>query len=57
MLAMKKDQMADWNAICKAFAKREGATLLFTNENSMGLEYPNGTFRHIYIEELANILK
>lgn len=50
---VSKSQMEDWRQICRAFAKREGAKLLFVNEQSMGLEYPDGTHKHIYIDELA----
>ena len=34
------EQMKEWEAICRAFAKKQGAKLVFVNENSMGLEYP-----------------
>lgn len=48
--------MNEWKDICRAFARREGAELLFVNEASMGLAYADGSLRHIYIDELANIL-
>ena len=50
-------QKDDWKAICSAFAKKVGAELLFVNESSCGLEYPNGSFSHIYIEEMAEYIK
>ena len=51
-----ENNMSEWKSICKAFAKREHAELLFVNDTSMGLEYPNGEMRHIYIDELVDIL-
>lgn len=56
VLTMSEKQMPEWRAICRAFAKRENAKLLFVNETSMGIEYQNGTMRHISIEELLEIL-
>ena len=50
-------QMADWKDICKAFARREHAELVFVNNTGMGIEYPNGTMRHIYVDELYQILE
>ena len=38
-------------------AELEQAELVFVNESSMGLEYPDGTLRHIYIDELEALLK
>ena len=55
--AVSENQMGEWKAICRAFAKREHAELVFVNETSMGLEYPDGTLRHIYIDELEDMLK
>lgn len=57
VLTMSKNQMPEWRAICRAFAKRENAKLVFVNETSMGLEYPDGVLRHIYIDELQEILE
>ena len=54
---VSEKQMNDWREICRAFAKREHAELVFVNESSMGLEYPDGTLRHIYIDELEALLK
>lgn len=56
-LYCKPSQMSDWRAICKAFAKKYGYTLLFVNENSCGVELKDGSFKHISIEELAEILE
>ena len=53
---VSKDQMAEWKQICQAYARKVGAKLLFVNESSMGLEYPNGNMKHIYIDELENLL-
>ena len=50
------DDLSEWKAICKAYAKREHAELLFVNDTGMGVEYPNGEMRHIYIDELIDIL-
>ena len=54
--AVSENQMEEWKAICKAFARQQGAKLLFCNETSMGIELPDGTMKHIYIEELAEYL-
>lgn len=54
--AVTEKQMKDWTDICTAYAKKIGAELLFVNETSMGIE-KGGEFRHIYIDELAEILK
>lgn len=53
---LNKNQMDDWKEICKAFAKRENANLVFVNETSFGIE-KNGQFQHIYIDELMDILE
>lgn len=52
-----EQQMGEWKSICRAFAKREGAELVFVNAQSMGLEYPDGTLKHVYIDELIESLK
>ena len=54
---MTEKQMEDWRAICEAFAKKFGYTLLFVNEESCGVELQDGSFKHIYAEELAEILR
>lgn len=53
---VSKTQMNDWKQIAKAYARKVGAELLFVNENSFGIEYPDGTMRHIRIEDLADLL-
>ena len=47
----------DWVEICSAFAKRFGYKLLFVNDNSCGVELKDGQFKHIYAEEMAEILR
>lgn len=54
---MTDKQMREWRDICKAFAKRYKYKLLFVNEDSFGVELPDGQFKHIYAEELAEILR
>ena len=51
VLTMSEKQMPEWRAICKAYAKKHGAELIFVNETSCGIE-KDGQFRHIYIEEM-----
>lgn len=48
-------QMDDWKQICKAYARKVGAELIFVNETSFGIE-KNGQFQHIYIDELYEML-
>ena len=55
--AVTPSQMGEGEQICKAFAKKVGAELLFVNEESCGIQYPNGTMQHIYINEMVEILK
>ena len=50
-------QMKYWESVCKAYAKKVDAELIFVNETSCGLQYKDGSFAHIYIEELAEMLK
>lgn len=50
-------QMSEWRAICQAFAKRFGYKLLFVNESSCGVELQDGSFKHIYIDEMADMLR
>lgn len=54
---MSPSQMDDWKQICKEFAKKIDAELLFVNEQSCGVQYKNGSFGHIYIDEMAEHLK
>ena len=55
--AMNKNQMEDWKQICKEYAKKVNAELLFVNETSFGIQLPNGELQHIYIDELVNLLE
>ena len=57
VLTIAEDQMDEWKAICKAFAKKVGAKLVFVNETGCGLEYPDGTFCHPSIEEMQSYLE
>lgn len=50
-------QMKEWQAICTAFAKRYDYKLLFVNETSCGVELKDGSFKHIYIDEMGEYLK
>ena len=54
---MSPAQMPEWRAICKAFAEKIEAELLFVNEQSCGVQYKDGTFGHIYIDEMEAFLK
>lgn len=49
--------MDDWRAICKAFAKRIDAELIFVNETGCGVELKDGNFRHFYVDELQAYLE
>jgi len=49
--------MNDWKRICEAFADKFGYRLLFVNETSCGVELKDGSFKHIYIDEMQEILK
>ena len=53
---MTEKQMKEWEEVCQAFAKRFGYKLLFVNDESCGVELPDGQFKHIYAEEMAEIL-
>lgn len=55
--ACSKQQMADWEAIAKKFAEVSGGKLLFVNNTSLGIEWPNGQFSHLYIDEVYERLK
>ena len=54
---MTDNQMKDWREICQAFANKFGYKLLFVNEESCGVELKDGSFKHIYAEEMAEILR
>lgn len=56
-MTVRESQMSDWKKICKAFAERHNAELLFVNECSCGVQYKDGSFGHIYIDEMVEILK
>lgn len=55
--AVNDNQMEEWKTICKAFAKKVGAELLFVNHESCGIQYPNGAMQHVYIDEMITYLK
>lgn len=48
--------MREWAEICAAYCKRENAELLFVNIDNFGAQFSDGLFRHIYADELAQIL-
>ena len=48
--------MAEWGAICRAYCEKVNARLLFVNVSSFGAAFPDGTFRHIYADELVELL-
>lgn len=54
---MTDKQMNEWKEICKAFAEKFGYKLLFVNDESCGVELKDGQFKHIYAEEMAEILR
>ncbi len=52
-----KENMNDWNSICRAYAKRVGAEILYVSDTSFGIEYPNGTMVKLRPEDLQEILR
>ena len=56
VLTVSKSQMKDWEEICRAFAKKVGAKLVFVNSTSCGIELSDGSFKHIYIDEMQDYL-
>ena len=54
---VKEKDMDDWKLICKEWCKKNNAELLFVNSESFGCEMPNGQLRHIYVDELVELLK
>lgn len=48
--------MKEWTEICQAYCNKVGAELLFVNQSDFGCEMPNGELRHIYADELAELL-
>ena len=57
ILTMSDAQMPEWEEICKAFAKKVGAKLIFVNNTSCGLEYPDGTHTHVTIDGMKEYLE
>ncbi len=55
--AMSPIQMTEWKKICQAYADKVGAELVFVNETSFGIQYSDGSLAHIYIDELADMLR
>lgn len=49
--------MEEWTEICKAYCDKANAKLLFVNIDSFGCEYSDGTMKHIYADELEDMLK
>jgi hypothetical protein len=49
--------MSDWEQIAKKFAEVSGGKLMFVNNTSLGIEWPNGQFSHLYIDEVYERLK
>ena len=56
-LYVRAKNMNEWEAICKAYADYKKAKLLYVNNTSCGLEYPDGTFSHVYVDEMVTDLK
>ena len=48
--------MEEWRRICAAYCRKADAELLFVNTDNFGVQYGDGSFRHIYADELAQIL-
>lgn len=57
MYYVKDKHMQEWEQICKAYAKKVGAKLLFVNSTSCGLAYEDGRLEHLYIDEMVNALE
>ena len=57
VLCVEPKQMNDWKSICKAYAEIANAELLFVNATSCGVQYENGSFGHIYIDEMVDYIK
>lgn len=56
VLTLDDSQMGEWTQICRAYARKIGAELIFVNNTSMGIQTKEGELRHIYIDELYDIL-
>ena len=48
--------MNEWKKIAKAYAKKVDCELIFVNNESFGIETKKGQFKHIYIDELEELL-
>ena len=57
ILTLKESQMDDWRAICAKVAEKLKAELLFVNDTSCGLQLSDGQFSHIYVDEMAELVK
>lgn len=57
MYFVRENQMKDWRGMWQDFAKKINAELLFVNDTSCGVKFKDGTFKHIYIDELQEYLK
>ena len=55
-MCVKEKDMDDWKMICKRWCDVNNATLLFVRSDSFGCELPDGQFKHIYVEELVELL-
>ena len=55
-MCVEYKDMYDWRMICRAWCKKNNATLLFVKSDSFGCQFPDGTFQHIYIDELVDML-
>lgn len=52
-----KAYMEEWGRICAAYCQKVNAELLFVNTDNFGVQYEDGSFRHIYADELAKMLE
>ena len=55
-LTMTDEQMPEWNLVCRTWARKHNAKVIFIDNQSFGVEI-NGELHHIYIDELAEMLK
>ena len=53
----EENYKSDWQKICEKFAKKFGYKLLFVKDVSCGVELKDGQFRHIYADEMAELLR
>lgn len=47
----------EWQDICKAFCKKNNYDLVFVNATDFGYMTEDGQCVHLYIDELAELLK